>query len=170
VTEFKEKSLENTDFVALFLFEQISRDYIEILKALVVPVISSEYNLKLREIRVLMYLEASTDNYMSAAELCEALRQDSATITRSSIILIGEKCLYTTPNLDDSRVKNLYLTEKGAEIAAACRDIFENAISSIQESGEIEPSILEDETMITRLRKFEKRSRLILKLARRNKK
>lgn len=168
---YKEKPLpKNSDLQTLVLTEQISRDYIEILRAIVVPDIVSQYGLKLREIRVLMCLMNSPAQYMSASEVAEHLRQDRATIARSSIILIGAKYVRTSPNLDDSRVKNLYLTERGIEAAQSCLDIFEKRLNEIQDFDEIDGSLLQGETNLATLKAMETRGRLILQLAKRTQK
>lgn len=168
---YKEKSLpENADLRALMFAEQISRDYIEIIRTEVVPEIFEKYKIKLREIRVLMCLGCSTEKYMSASEVTGSLRQDRATIARSSIILIGEKFVYTTPNMDDSRVKNLYLTPKGTQVAAECIDLFERRLKDIQALGELEGAFIEEEETTSILKTLEKRARLILHLSKRIKK
>ena len=171
VYRFKEKSLpENTDLQALTLSEQISRDYVELLRIIVAPDILERYNLKLREFRVLMCLAASTSQFMSASEVADSLRQDKATIARSSIILIGMKHIYTAPNLDDSRVKNLYLTESGREVASACFTLFDNRLEEIQAFDEISDSILDAKDTLATLKALEVRSQQILLLAKRTKK
>lgn len=132
------KSLpESPDLKALALAEQISRDYVEIIKLEVVPEIFNEYGLKLREIRVLMTMRASNEP-RSAAQLAEFLRQDPATITRSSVSLIGGKFLYSSDDPYDHRIKNLNLTDKGLTAAKKCTSLFEAAVTRLQTSGGIE--------------------------------
>lgn len=158
------------DLQVFLLSDQISRDYTEILRNEVVPKISEKYGIKLREIRVLMCLESSLKRHTSAADVADMLRQDRATITRSSIILIGEKCIYTTPNLDDSRVKNLHMTDKGIEIATVSRELFNAALIDVQDYQELESLTAKDVKTLTILEKLEKRARFLLLLVKRNKK
>ncbi len=171
VYRYKEKSLpENADLQALMLSEQISRDYIELLRTIVAPEILDRYGLKLREIRVIMCLASSASIFMSASEVADYLRQDKATIARSSITLIGMKYIHTAPNLDDSRVKNLYLTDIGAEAARACLALFEQRLAEIQSLAEMEDSILDGAETLEALKTLESRSRHVLQLAKRTKK
>lgn len=168
---YKEKPLpENVDLQALVLTEQISRDYVEVLRTVIVPDIHSEHGLKLREIRVLMCLASSPAQYISASEVADHLRQDKATIARSAIILIGAKLVRSTPNLDDSRVKNLYLTDEGRQVAQSCTDLFETRLEEIQELDEMEDFILQGEYTLASLKALENRGRLILQLAKRTQK
>lgn len=159
----KDKLLpEDTDLKAFILTEQISRDYLDTIRTEVAPDIIEDFGIRLREIRILMCLGLSSNHYMSATEVANILRLDRATVTRSSIILIGKNYIHTTPNLEDSRVKNLYLTEKGHEISLLCRTKFVDAVRLIESFGDLDESILKKPKSITVLKKIEKRARSIL--------
>ena len=157
------------DLRVLALAEQISRDYVEIIKAEVVPEIFETYALKLREIRVLMLL-GQLNEPRSAAQLAETLRQDPATITRSSLSLIGARFLYTSDNPDDNRIKNLNLTQKGQIAAAKCIQLFEQAISDLQGISDKDEKIANRDTETDILSAMESQTRQMLRISRRQKK
>jgi len=80
------------------------------------------------------------------------------------------KHIYTAPNLDDSRVKNLYLTESGHDVASACFALFDNRLEEIQAFDEISDSVLDAKDTLATLKALEVRSQQILLLAKRTKK
>jgi len=164
------KSLaDSPDLRALALAEQISRDYVELIRLKVVPEIFNEYALKLREIRVLMAMKASNEP-RSAAQLAEFLRQDPATITRSSVSLIGGKFLYSSEDPYDNRIKNLELTEKGLAAATKSVELFEKAVERLKNREENEDDVGSLKKGISFLSPLESRTRELLKRARKVKK
>ncbi len=156
---------EHPDLQALALTEQISRDYLDVLREAIIPEIQKTYNLKLREVRLLLGL-IYAGRPLSAAALSEFMRQDPATIARSSILLIGGDYVYTTPNLDDARIKNLHLTDKGKAAAEACRQAFDDALEQMSTFTELH-NLPQSEEPLTVLKKLERRSSVLVILARR---
>ena len=93
---YKEKPLpENADLQALVLTEQISRDYVEVLRTVIVPDIHSEHGLKLREIRVLMcqVAQSCTDLFETRLEEIQELDEMEDFILQGEYTLASLKAL-----------------------------------------------------------------------------
>ena len=157
---------DNSDINFMTLAEQIYKDYLDVIKLVVVPRVGKSHKLKLREIRVLMSLGSST-SAVSASELAEQLRHDPSTVTRSLVILVRGNFIVTTENEADGRSKMIALTEKGKNTAAECREVFEDFLSDIDAGEGLEESLRTDDVYVERLVDISKRATFVLDSAKR---
>ncbi len=118
-----------TELDTMLLAEQIYRDYQDILKSSVIPVISKEYNLKIREMSVLAYAE-KLNGRGSAADIAYSLRQDPATITRSMVTLIGLGFVTTSESFEDGRSRIITLKDKGLEAVERYNSLVASALAN----------------------------------------
>ncbi len=101
------------------------------LKAAVVPIVTRQFGIKIREIRVLVCAH-QLGNRVAGTDIATALRQDPATITRSVITLVGLKFVETTDNYEDGRSRLILLTDKGRQAVACFNHAFDTAISKAE--------------------------------------
>jgi len=118
------------DLVYFLHAENISRDYNDFIKNMILPEFRKQYALKLREIRVLTAI-ASCDKAAYASYLSNLLRQDPATITRSLIVLIDQGYVESEEDSKDARSKLLKTTQKGSDAADHFLDIFKKMIGTV---------------------------------------
>ena len=111
--------------------EQMQKDYTDVLKAAVVPIVTKQFGIKIREIRVLVCAH-QLGNRVAGTDIANALRQDPATITRSLITLVGLKFVETTDNYEDGRSRLILLTDKGNQAVACFNKAFDEAISKAE--------------------------------------
>jgi len=148
------------------LAERVYRDYIDVIKMIVVPEMDAAAKLKLREVRVLMSLGYSTAA-VSASELAEQLRQDPSTVTRSLLILVRGGFIKTFENQADGRSKMIALTEEGEILAMKCRNVLEGFLAEIDQTDGLEDSLRPDEIYVERLTDISKRASFVLEQAKR---
>lgn len=146
------------------LAEQIYRDYLDVIKMVVVPEMDASSKLKLREVRVLMSLGYSTAA-VSASELAEQLRQDPSTVTRSLVILVRGGYIKTFENQSDGRSKMIALTETGQVLALKCRNVLESFLADIDATDGLEDSLRPDDVYVKRLTDIGKRASFVLERA-----
>jgi DNA-binding MarR family transcriptional regulator len=155
---------KNSDLGFMTLAEQISRDYQEFLKLIVVPPLSERYGLKLREIRVLMCLE-DVKSDLSATELADTLRQDPSTITRSLIALVRGDFIETHESVKDGRSKRINLLVKGQEAASLINDIIETELNEIDDEEGLAESLRSDAVYTERMLEVRERAKFVLNAA-----
>ncbi|MDB2437418.1 MarR family transcriptional regulator [Hellea sp.] len=108
---------QNADLTFLSLSEGISDDYAHIIKTHVIPTISEFRDLKLREIRVLSYIQDQHEP-CTLAQIAANLRYDPATVTRAAAKLVDAKIVKRENNKSDTRSSVLKLTNKGRKLVS----------------------------------------------------
>lgn len=148
----------------MILAEQISKDYTEVLKLIVVPAVKALYDLKLREVRLVMGLGKSREA-ISASELADQLRQDPSTVTRSLIILVRGGFVTTVENEADGRSKMISLTDKGQAAARLCYDSFDDFLTAIERASDTSVIRRPEGTTVDRINDIKKRAAFVLRKA-----
>ena len=96
------------------------------------PLFNKSHPLKIREIRVLTNIVSSVEP-PTLKDVAEYLREDAATITRSTIILTGNGYILTVVDSHDGRSRRLVATEKGEQAAQHFIFIFNQVIEVASE-------------------------------------
>lgn len=130
--------------------EWIAGDYLEFVKAVVMPLFKNSYGLKLREIRVLSTISIAGRN-ITASEIAEFLRQDPATVTRCMVVLIGKGFVESSENFSDGRSRILSITESGRKAADKFLNLFGNAVSTYDDSLQFRRGVGETEEDVMRI-------------------
>lgn len=123
------------DFELFLTVNQIYRDYEEFIKNAVMPTIKTDYDIKIRELLVLICID-SAGLPVTSADIANLMRKDPATITRSTLTLIGKGFIESSRSRTDSRGKVLQMTASGQEVITCYKRLFEDAISLVDRQQE----------------------------------
>lgn len=115
-------SFQPEELGLVFASEQIFRDYKEFIKSSVMPELQHHCDLRLREVLTLICIDSAVQP-VSAKDVATIIRQDPATMSRSTVILIGKKYIVTLRNVHDHRAKILQVTPEGKKITNIFRQI-----------------------------------------------
>lgn len=128
--ESKVFQFEPDEIGLFFAAEQTCRDYQDFIKTAVLPQVSARFELRLRELLTL-YCIGSAVSAISLSDVATIMRQDAATLTRSSIVLVGKKMVTTSKSFEDSRVKLLHLTDLGKEVLELFKDVLNKTLEHV---------------------------------------
>ena len=124
------------DTIFEVLCSQISADYLSIIRSEILPEISSEFEIGVREIRMLLMIDYN-DDLTSSAFLAGNLRYDPGTVTRASKRLVAAGYIARRKSANDRRTLYFELTPKGQELACNYRTHIRNRYTQLENaSGE----------------------------------
>lgn len=118
------------DFELFLTVNQVYRDYEEFIKNAVMPTIKTDFDIKIRELLVLICIDSAALP-VTSADIANLMRKDPATMTRSTLTLIGKGFIESSRSHTDSRGKVLQMTEAGRGVIARYEKLFEDAKSLI---------------------------------------
>jgi len=124
-------AFEPDELGLVFASEQIFRDYKEFIKTSVMPEMQQHCDLRLREVLTLICIDSAVQP-VSAKEVATIIRQDPATMSRSTLILIGKKYIVTLRNVNDHRAKILQVTPEGKKITSIFREVLSERFGKLQ--------------------------------------
>lgn len=116
----------------VFAAEQIFKDYKDFVKSAVMPYIEHRYKIRMREMLTLICVDSAVQP-ISAKEVATIIRQDPATMSRSTVILIGRKYISTLRNVNDHREKILQITTEGKDVTKTFRKILAERFDKLKD-------------------------------------
>lgn len=143
-----------------FAAEQSSRDYLDFIKNAVLPQIAGKVDLRIRELLTL-YCVGSAPTAISLSEIANVMRQDAATLTRSSIVLVGQGMITTSKSFQDSRVKLLHITDAGKEVSGLFHKVMDNALGQIGSDADIQYFAGGEDLYDTSINRIQRRAELL---------
>ena len=141
--------------------EQTCRDYQDFIKSAVLPQIAAKFDLRFRELLTL-YCIGSAVTSISLSDVATIMRQDAATLTRSSIVLVGKKMVTTSKSFEDSRVKLLHITDFGKEVVTLFQEVVNGAFENFEAEKGNGAFLQENQDMYaTPLREVQRRAEML---------
>ncbi|MGJ8564109.1 MAG: MarR family winged helix-turn-helix transcriptional regulator [Alphaproteobacteria bacterium] len=119
-------NLESKDMDLFFMVGQIVRDYEEFIKNAVMPEITAKHEIKIRELLVLICIQSALQP-VTSADIATVMRKDPATMTRSTLVLIGKKYITTMRSRTDNRGKILQMTDQGQAVILDYKNLMKKA-------------------------------------------
>ena len=162
-SQYRDDVVDFYDSTFQVLATQISANYLQFIKARIIPELGEFSQTPLRELRTLMAI-AQFGEPIKGAKISKLLSYDPASVTRSARWLIEAGFIRVQDNSRDGRSVFYGLTAKGIELSDLYREVSALAILELNEISSGQPSHHELLQALSVLEKVRDRSQIALNL------
>lgn len=139
--------IAHADLALQSLCRQIAADYLSFIKTHVIKHVKGCRDINVRELMVLLLIDATAQKIMRSHQLATAMRVNAATISRSVYALVTKGYLVSEDDVYDSRSRVYMLTEKSKIILenyrARCLEAIEEANARLHITKEDHDAIIQ---------------------------